>query len=585
MKTGFIRKSVALIIFAVAAGLTPLAAQQEVAVGQAVTTYAPHFFIAVIGGVILAIGFQLLLTPVSVASGISLVGNVEEKFQGKPSGGGEAYSKGDEEKEEGTSTIVKISNAIGVWTIVTASLSLFFASLLAVRLTVVGTVWMGVTLGLIIWAAFFAIMAYLEIRSVSTLIGGVLTAAFSGMRASFASVRNVLAGSPHGAISKAATETASALREELSEAFDESRITEKFDEYVERLKPQPLDLDRVKADVIDILSHVRLEQKAELTEGILDRETFVRLVEEEQPRMKKEDVKRLADSYHEIRETLSKEGRGSGKVEEIVREVSGERADDVAKYQAKVEEYLRGTGREEIDPERIKQDIDEIFEDPRSAPDVILNRLNSIDRETLVAVLAQREGMGEEKARKLVGQLEHAISFVCEKIAGAKGSTSEAAESASGVGGELARLPRQAEDRLRRYLGSIGRPEFDYDRIRLDFERMFHDPKSSAKILRARLKLYNRDSLIALLASRKDVSEEDAERMVRKVEEARDNVLQRAERLDTEVRTRLKEAKERALHEAENVRKASATAAWWMVGTAVVSGVFSALGAAIAIAV
>lgn len=583
MNTGLSPKTAAFFLVLLSLGLSPLAAQEDVAITQTVTNYTPHFFMAVVGGVILAIGFQLLLTSLSVASGLSLIGNVEKKFGGTSPGGAKtAQDQGEEtEESEGSSPIVKVSNALGIWTVITASVSLFFASLLAVRLTLVGSIWMGITLGLIIWAAFFATMAYLEIRSVSTLIGGVLTAAFSGMRASFAAARNAVAGSPQTQMAKTATEVASALREELSQAFDKTQITQKLDEYVERLRPQPIDFDRIKADLTDILRNVHLEEKAELSEGHLDRETFIRLAQD-QPHFKKEDVDILGNMYQEIRSSLGKEGTGSEKVEDMAQKMAGDKA-DAAKYQAKVEDYLRRTGREEIDPDQIRHDIDQIFEDPKSSRKILLNRLNSIDRNTLVALLAQREGMTEEKANKIIGNVERAINFVREKVTGAQGAAAKGGAQLSGLSQRASGLPKQAEDRIRQYMSSIGRPEFDYDRIRLDFERMLHDPKASFKILRARMKLYNRDSLIALLSSREDVSQEDAERMVSKIEEARDNVLHRAEHLDHEVRRRLNEGKEMALHEAENVRKASAAAAWWMVGAAIVSGAFSALGAALAI--
>lgn len=574
MKTGLSPKIAALFSLAIAFGITPLSAQGGLTVGQVVTTYTPHFFIAVIGGVILAMGFQILLTSLSVASGISLVGNVEKKFGGSAGEEDEKEAEADEE-EGGASPIVKISNAIGVWTVVTVSISLFFASLLAVRLTLVGTVWMGITLGLIIWAAFFATMAYLEIRSASTLIGGVLSAAFSGMRASFATARNVFSDSPEKKITKSVSEAASAVRSELMEGFDQAGVMEKLDEYVNRLQPQPIDFDQIKADLTEILSSVRLEEKAEITEGYLDRQTFIRLAQKERPHLKKQDLDRLGELYGDVRSTLSKEGRGSEKVEELARKLTADKA-DVTKYQEKVEDYLRRTGREEIDPERIKQDIDRIFEDPKSTREVLLNRLHSINQDTLVAALAQREGVSEEKARKLVDTVQAAIDWVRQKVTGME-------EGTSAAGSKVASLPKKVEERIRQALGSVGRPEFDYDRIRLDFERMLHDPKASPKILHARWKLYNRDSLKALLSSREDISEEDAERMISKVEEARDNVLQRAEELEDQVRYRLREAKKKALHEAENVRKASAAAAWWMVGTAVVSGAFSAFGAALAI--
>ncbi len=619
-----------------AAAVTPLAAQEDVAVSQLIPEYSPHFFMAVIGGVILAIGFQILLTSLSVASGISMVGDVEEKaadarrekareaqsrrdkfrhdeerfererFVGEHNVNYETTSPheqalqaearrdrtrmeqeaADAEDEDSGSVIVKISNAIGIWTVVTASLSLFFASLLAVRLSLVGTVWMGITLGLIIWAAFFATMTYLELKSVSTLIGGVFGAALDGMRTTFSAAKSAFTKTPEEKLIKSATEMAGNLRQELMGAFDEERILGKIDEYVERLKPEPIDFERVKAELLDILRNVRIEEHSDLKAGQLDRETFIRLAQD-QPHFKKEDVQKLSGIYDEVSHTLKGEGSGTDKLEAVAQKLTHADDEKAHAFKEKIEQYLRSTGREELVPERIKLDIDRMFEDPKSSPQILMNRLRHIDRGTLVAVLSQRDDISEEKAEKIISSVESAIHFVREKVSGMTGTAKEkgaaAKEKGSGMGAAVTGIPAKLEGRLRDYLASLDRREFDYDRMRLDFERMLHDPKATPKILRARMKLYDRESLKALLMSRRNMTEEDAERMVVKMEEAKNNVISKAEKVDSEVRRRIEEAKRMAWHEAENVRKASAAAAWWMVGTAVVSGVASALGAWLAI--
>jgi hypothetical protein len=634
MKTGSTRKMVGLLLIAGAVA-TPLMAQQGV-VAQGVSTYTPHFFMAVLGGVILAIGFQILLTSLSVASGISMIGNVEEKadnareekerekqsrrdkfehdekrfekekFVGAHNVNYENDSphekalraearrdetqrqqrEADEEDEDETSPMIKISRGIGIWTVVTASISLFFASLLAVRLSLVGTVWMGVTLGLIIWAAFFATMTYLEIKSVSTLIGGVFGAALNGLRSSFTAAKAAFGASTEQKVIHTATEAAGLLRQELSSVFDEGKILDKVDEYVERLKPQGLDYERIKKDLTDMLRNVRIEEHADVKEGRLDRETFIRLAQD-QPHLKKEDVQKLSSIYDEISGTLKSEGSGTGKVEALAERLTPADSEDIRQYRSKIESYLRETGREELAPERIKLDIDRMFEDPKSSPEILMRRLKSVDHDTVVAVLSQRDDISREQAEKIVSNVEQAIQFVREKILKMSGEAKETGKSmqeqGAGMMAAVTGLPGKVDDNIRNYMASLGRPEFNWDRIRLDFERMMHDPKATPKILRARMKMYDRESLKALLMAREDVSEQDAERMVLKMEEARDNAIHKAEEVEHEVRRRIEEARRMALHEAENVRKASASAAWWMVGTGVVSGIFSALGAVIAI--
>jgi hypothetical protein len=76
----------------------------------------PQFFTALISGVLLAFGFQLLLTNLSVAAGISYLGN---------------QSDSDDDDKGGSlgGTIRKIGTGVGIWTLVTVTIALFLACL------------------------------------------------------------------------------------------------------------------------------------------------------------------------------------------------------------------------------------------------------------------------------------------------------------------------------------------------------------------------------------------------------------------------------------------------------------------------
>ena len=139
------------------------------------------------------------------------------------------------------------------------------------------------------------------------------------------------------------------------------------------------------------------------------------------------------------------------------------------------------------------------------------------------------------------------------------------------------------EERISNYLDSLDRPELNYESVKTDFQTIFSDPKSTFSVLKNRLTLFDRQTLVALLSSRENISREDADGMVSKIEEARDNALMKAEQIENETRRKFEEVKTFALHQAETTRKTAATAAWWMVATAVVSGVASALGGILAL--
>ena len=81
-----------------------------------------------------------------------------------------------------------------------------------------------------------------------------------------------------------------------------------------------------------------------------------------------------------------------------------------------------------------------------------------------------------------------------------------------------------------------------------------------------------------MLAQRKDISEEDAERIVSQVEAARDAVIDRAKEMREEVLKRIEQIREESLHQAEAASHTAASASWWLFITAIISGCAAVLG-------
>jgi hypothetical protein len=83
---------------------------------------------------------------------------------------------------------------------------------------------------------------------------------------------------------------------------------------------------------------------------------------------------------------------------------------------------------------------------------------------------------------------------------------------------------------------------------------------------------------VALLSSREDISEADANHLIDQIDGARTSVLQRAERMQMEAQRRLEAIKLQTQQQIEETRKAAAVAAWWLFATALVSAGAAALG-------
>jgi exonuclease VII large subunit len=197
------------------------------------------------------------------------------------------------------------------------------------------------------------------------------------------------------------------------------------------------------------------------------------------------------------------------------------------------------------------------------------DRLAHFDRSTIIALLKIREDISDEEAARIADNIVSVQEQFVEQVRSIQRRIHDV------IDGVFARI--------RNYLNALERPELNYDGIKRDVRTLLEDPQAGFDALRDRLSSFNRETLVAIVSSREDISEEDANRVIDQIERARNTVLQRAERLQHEAQRRLEEVKHQAQRQAEETRKAAATASWWLFATAVVSAVFAALGGAIAV--
>jgi hypothetical protein len=238
-------------------------------------------------------------------------------------------------------------------------------------------------------------------------------------------------------------------------------------------------------------------------------------------------------------------------------------------FEENLESYLRNTQKEELNPDGIKRDLQLLLRDPRAGLGSLGDRASQFDRATLVALLAQRKDMSEEEANRIAGQLESTYFSLVEQVQNVKKTVQSAIDSVLG--------------KIRDYLNALERPELNYDSIQDDFRKLFDDPQAGFDALKARLGQFDRETLVAVLSSREDISEADVNRILDKVEDTRNSVLHQADQIQTEVQRRFNNVKAQAHRQTVETQKAAASAAWWLFGTAIASLAASALAGSIAV--
>ncbi|MCV3213813.1 MFS transporter [Plectonema radiosum NIES-515] len=348
-----------------------------------------------------------------------------------------------------------------------------------------------------------------------------------------------------------------ALADKAKEQYDSA--TSAIADYLRNTGKQELNPEGIQRDLNRLFENPQegaIALRRRLSQ--LDRDTLVKLLSQRQD-LSEEQVNQVIDSVQtSIRDIVRAPRRLATRTQQRVET-----------FQAYLQEYLRQTGKEELNPEGIKRDLQLMLHDPRVGMESITERLSQFDRSTIIALLKIREDITDEEAAQIADNM---ISVQEQFVEQVRGIQRQIQGVVDGVFGSI-----------RNYLNALERPELNYDGIKRDVRKMFDDPQAGFEAMRDRLSSFNRETLVAVMSSREDISEEDANRIIDQIEGARNKVLQRAERIQQEAQRRLEEVKHQAQRQAEETRKAAASAAWWLFATATVSAIFAALGGAIAV--
>ncbi len=273
----------------------------------------PQFFIALLSGVILAFGFQLLLTNLSMAAGVSYVAH---------SGSSSSSSSSDSSSSSGTG-IKTISLAFGAWTLITVSLALFFACWLAVKLSLYDNPLLGAITGLVIWGTYFTLLVWFSSTAVGSLIGSVVKSATNGFQAIVGTATAAMgAKAASNQMVQTAEAAAAAVRREFTTGFDASGMQNSLQDYLASLKSPEVDVSSVEEEFERLIRSSELANVDRDALPKVDAQMFAKLLSD-RTNLSREETKRVANRLYRVWQRNTGSSQGLGEIMEFVAASSG----------------------------------------------------------------------------------------------------------------------------------------------------------------------------------------------------------------------------------------------------------------------
>ncbi|MHC5829806.1 MAG: MFS transporter, partial [Nostoc sp.] len=117
--------------------------------------------------------------------------------------------------------------------------------------------------------------------------------------------------------------------------------------------------------------------------------TFVQLLQQRED-ISEEEANNIVSQLEENRDNVLNRARE-------LQEQAKAKADEVRQ---RVEDYLRNTNKDELNPEAIKREFGVLLDDPQAGISLLRSRLSQFDRDTLVQLLSQRQDLSEEQVNQ-----------------------------------------------------------------------------------------------------------------------------------------------------------------------------------------
>ena len=547
-------------------------------VGLAELNLMPNFLITILAGVLLSFGFQFLLTALSVALGVTSTSNLKEEWVENK------YSIDDDDdddnnKDDRSSNIsmgVKITAALGVWNILTVAPSLFAGTFLALMLTPIDSLIVNIALALVIWAAFFMLLFYLESRMLGTLIGGLINAAVAGLKSTGSAIQSIVTPSPQNQIQNVANNTIEKFRQEMTSTFDTDSIVSTLNKYVKQLSNNVPEYSTLKNDLKEIaaLSSSSNSSKSNSPAKWTAIQTTIQSVlnadENKFTQKGKDKAKQLNDLLAEMKAAYS----GSDSTKEGVQNVLAASPVDEEKvnnYFTKIQNFFQKATPDNMEWDTMKKELNTILDDPSKAVSGLREKINELDRAAVIELLEKNTSLDKAQINSYAEQAESLLKQAKEKL------------NLNNTDLSFDKLLKRFENNVANFINSTDDSRLDYTLLKNDFSRAINNPAESLKIVKNRLNTFDRDTLTSIITNTRLIDRADINDVVQSVEDARNEVIEQVKNIESTARSSMKNMERKAVIKAEHVRKSAISAAWWLVATIVIAAAAAVAGALVAV--
>ncbi|MGB7393199.1 MAG: hypothetical protein WA913_02280 [Pricia sp.] len=354
------------------------------------------------------------------------------------------------------------------------------------------------------------------------------------------------------------------VRSEFDKGFNTEKISSVLDNFLSKVDNKVPDYDNLKKDLENIAKKSSNSGSSGKWMGVQQSvNRFISEHEDSSDSQKKSKAKKLRETLNTINEKYKERDGGIEGAKNVVTELSSADEQEINNRTEQFKKYLSTSEASGFSEEKLDQAIKGMANHPKMTASILSDQIKNLDRNNLIELLSFNTNLKKENLEKYSNQVSNAVHRVSKEF------DSDNDE----------RLTQRIEAQVAGFFNSTGREELDYDRLKQDVQRIMDNPDESLSIIKGRLATFDEETLRAVVTNNKYVDDTQIDRIVHTISDGKKQVLDKISSIEHKAHEQIEIAKLKAVVQAEHARETAASAAWWLVLTAILSGV-AAIGGA-----
>lgn len=435
----------------------------------------PRVLMTLVTGLLMAFAFQLLLTNLGVAAGITSLGALPKA------------------KDQESSSLGKTMSTLGVATglgiLLSVNTVLLGACFLAVKLSLVNSPGLGAILGIVIWSAYWLIVTWVSSRAAASLLGSVVSSATSGVQGLLSTVGGALSSDHNTQPSQESPQAIALMAPESQTKAATEDVGETLSNYLNNLQPPALDLPAIQSELEKLLQSTALPPWVAKDLPELVRQTFEDFLRD-RTKFSQANSEQILNQLEAIWQGLAPKSP-EGLTAELV-------------------DFLQTAKPETLTSEQLSGQLEQLIQEgteSSSLPQRVLDSLPAIDFSLLLRSVLDRIDLSD-------GQIEaiwHQLQSFKDRIT--PGATTRQ---------PFRTIAADIEDYLLRALPQHLKSET----LQSTVEALLYDPKAAPEQIRQQLETFSQDDFVEILQRRQELATTQVKSIAEQLEAVRQDVLE-----------------------------------------------------------